>query len=153
MDKCQTASLECCTIVSTFIHDSASLARLHRKRFTNMSLARNYGVETEYSIDTHLDVKDDTSFIALTCMFDSGLVPGYSLDTTAQIVTLHIVGFPNSAAPHASLTDAVDREFFAEEVLAIEQHNQFVEPGDQQRDFIMACNSDLSTDLCANLLG
>lgn len=132
MDRCQTASLECSTIVSTFIHDSASLARLHRKRFTIMSLARNYGVETEYPIDTQLDVKDDTSFIALARMFDSGLVPRYSLDTTAQIVTLHIVGFPKSAALHADLTDDVDSEFFEEEVLAIEQHDQLVEPGDQQ---------------------
>src|SRR5947209_9830837 len=86
-------------------------------------------------------------------MFDSGFVPRYSLNTTAQIVTLYIVRFPKSAAFHAGLTDNVDSEFLEEEVLGIEQHDQLVEPGYQQRDFIVACDRDLSTNLYTHLLG
>ena len=99
-----------------------------------------------------LNVEDDAGFVTIACMFDGGLVPGDSFDRTAQIVSLPIVRFPVSAALHASLCDDVNGKILEKEVLGIEQHDQFAEPGDQQRDFIMACDGDFSTDLWAKLL-
>src|SRR5437764_14993241 len=99
-----------------------------------------------------LNVEDDAGLVAFALMFDGGLVPGDSFDRTAQIVSLPIVRFPVSAALHASLCDDVNGKILEKEVLGIEQHDQFAEPGDQQRDFIMACDGDFSTDLWAKLL-
>src|SRR5436305_9355539 len=99
-----------------------------------------------------LNVEDEAGFVALACMFDGGLVPSDSFDRTAQIVSLPIVGFPVSAALHASLCDDVNGKIFEKEVLGIEQHDQFAEPGDQQRDFIMAYDGYLSTDFRSKLL-
>src|SRR5260370_33620020 len=94
-----------------------------------------------------LNVEDDAGLVAIACMFDSGLVPGDSFGRTAQIVSLPIVGFPVSTALHASLCDDVNGKIFEKQVLGIEQHAQFAGPANQHRDFVIACDDDLATDL------
>src|SRR5260370_39478680 len=79
-------------------------------------------------------------------------MPGYSFDSAAQIMALLVVGFARGAAFEMSLGETVYFKFAKNEVFGVEQEDQFIQPGDQQRDDIVTFRGYLPAHLQAYLL-
>ena len=67
------------------------------------------------------------------------------------MMALTIIGLTECLSNYQRLIHALDRKIAEKKVFCIEQENQFIEPCDEQRDCIMAINSNLAARLDTHL--
>src|SRR5260370_10296752 len=100
-----------------------------------------------------LNVEDDAGLIPHISSVHSSLMPGHSFNSATQVVALCIVGFAGGAAFQVSLSETLYFKLAEDEVFGVEQENQFIYPGNKQRDNIVTFHNDLPADLHIHLFG
>src|SRR6266704_2664840 len=111
------------------IRSKGILSPMHVSHFFYLKSSLHNLITIEHSLRVvDLYIKDNTSLVTFWRPFNCSLVPGNSLDGTAQIVPPGVVRFACSAPRHRRGCNEVYLEFFEKPVFSIKPHEQLVEP-------------------------
>src|SRR5579883_1295527 len=117
-----------------------------------LGMPGNASTEVWTGGQARLDVEDDARPVAIFLGLYACFVPGHSLNRAAQFVTARIIWLAPGGRSQLSAGEVADLKATEEQILRVEQEDQFVQPGNQQRHQIVSLGADLAADTLLDLL-